>query len=77
MLLALLGLAAAQDTDLPDNVIIPAVQELEFEYVRVDGKLVGPNGVVVVERPKAEFNPMIKLRTDFHAEMDNSVDSIR
>jgi hypothetical protein len=77
MMLALLGLSLAQDTDVEAPVTYAEETYIEFGYTRVDGKLVGPDGKIVVERPKAEFNPMIKLRTDFQPEMDSSVDSVR
>jgi hypothetical protein len=39
--------------------------------------MVKPQGSLVIERRKAEFNPLIKLRTDFNLEMSNSVREIK
>lgn len=80
MLLSLIALSLAQDPDqdpVPDNVVIPEVQYVEFGYTRVDGKIVGPDGQFLPERPKAIFSPMISLRANFDAEMDQSVNSVK
>jgi hypothetical protein len=50
--------------------------EIDFEGVDVTGELVKPQGQLLLDRRKAEFNPLIKLRTDFNAEMKDSVNEI-
>ena len=51
--------------------------EIDFEGVEVDGTLVKPQGSLLLERKHAKFNPMIKLRTDFDDEMEQSVKEIK
>ena len=51
--------------------------EIDFEGVDVTGELVKPQGVLSTERRKANFNPLIKLRTDFNEEMKQSVNEVK
>jgi hypothetical protein len=51
--------------------------EIDFEGVDVTGELVKPQGQLLLDRRKANFNPLIKLRTEFKEEMKNSVDEIK
>ena len=51
--------------------------EIDFEGVEVSGELIKPAGALLLERKRASFNPLIKLRTDFNEEMDRSVDQIK
>ena len=74
--LSLVALSFAQDPEtieVPERVVIPDVQYVEFGYTRVDGKVIGPDGHFLPERPKAVFNPLIELRLNFDTEMDQSV----
>ncbi|MEM6928852.1 MAG: hypothetical protein AAF602_18075 [Myxococcota bacterium] len=50
---------------------------IDFEGVDVTGTLVRPSGALVLERRKADFNPLIKLRSDFDREMKQSLDFIK
>jgi hypothetical protein len=50
--------------------------EIDFEGVDVTGELVKPQGQLLLDRRKAEFNPLIKLRIDFNDEMKESVNEI-
>ena len=51
--------------------------EIDFEGVEIAGELVRPQGQLILDRQRAQFNPLIKLRTDFDDEMDKSVDEIK
>lgn len=51
--------------------------EIDFEGVDVSGELVKPAGALLLERKRASFNPLIKLRQDFNDEMDQSVNQIK
>jgi hypothetical protein len=51
--------------------------EIDFEALDVSGEMVKPQGSLLMERKKAEFNPLIKLRTDFNPEMSQSVNDIK
>ena len=68
--------AFAQDEEEP-KVVYKSRTEIDFEGVEVDGELVKPQGALLLDRKRANFNPLIKLRTDFDEEMDKSVDEIK
>ena len=68
--------AFAQDDEEP-KVVYKARTEIDFDGVNVDGELVKPQGAMMIDRKRANFNPLIKLRTDFDDEMDKSVDEIK
>ena len=51
--------------------------EIDFEALELTGEMVKPQGSVIIERKKAEFNPLIRLRTDFNQEISNSVKEIQ
>ncbi|HJN73688.1 MAG TPA: hypothetical protein QGF58_07130 [Myxococcota bacterium] len=79
MFLSLISLSLAQDPPVvdPGDVRYAPVTNIEFGYTRVDGKLVGPDGVLVSERPKPEITPMITLRLNFDEEMAQSVSVVK
>ncbi len=68
--------AFAQDEEEP-KVVYKSKTEIDFEGVEVDGELVKPQGALLLDRKRANFNPLIKLRTDFDDEIDKSVDEIK
>ena len=76
LLFLLSGVAYANDEEEP-KVIYKQKTEIDFDGVEVDGTLVKPQGSLLLERKHAKFNPMIKLRTDFDDEMDQSVKEIK
>ncbi len=51
--------------------------EIDFEGLDVSGELVKPQGALLLDRKRASFNPLIRLRTDFNQEMAESVDEIK
>ena len=67
--------AWAQDDDR--KVIYKERTEIDFEGLDVAGELVKPAGALLLDRKRASFNPLIKLRTDFNDEMAQSVDEIK
>jgi hypothetical protein len=71
--------AFAQDDEDPGDrkVIYKTKTELDFEGLDVNGELVKPSSALVLDRKKAQFNPLIKLRADFNAEMEQSVDEVK
>ena len=78
MLFMLSGIAYADDTKEEEpKVIYKERTEIDFEGVEIAGELVRPQGSLVLERKRAQFNSMIPLRTDFDDEMDKSVDEIK
>jgi len=82
MLLFLLSLtiispALADDPKEEPKVVYKAKTEIDFEGVEIDGELVRPQGSLILDRKRAQFNSMIKLRTDFDDLMDESVDEVK
>ena len=51
--------------------------EIDFEALDITGEMVKPQGSVIIERRRAEFNPLIKIRTDFNHEMSDSIREIK
>jgi hypothetical protein len=75
---ALSGVALAQDEEADGRkVTYKQKTEIDFEGLDVSGELVKPNSALVLDRKKASFNPLIKLRTDFNAEMEQSIDEVK
>ena len=66
-------LAAEGGLDLPSLEMI----DIDFEALDITGEMIKPQGSVIIERRKAEFNPLIKIRTDFNHEMNDSVREIK
>lgn len=79
LMLALGSTAFAQQDTTEDGTRIQykAVTEIEIDGLEIEGQLVGPQHGFVVERKRASFNPLIKLRTDFNAEMSSSVTEVK
>ena len=65
----------AQDDDR--NVRYKDRTEIDFEGVDVSGELVKPQGALLLDRKRANFNPLIKLRTDFNPEMSQSINNVK
>tara|TARA_R110001583_G_scaffold27302_11_gene97818 strand:- start:19567 stop:19893 length:327 start_codon:yes stop_codon:yes gene_type:complete len=75
--LIFMNVALADDPKEEPKVVYKARTEIDFEGVEIAGELVKPQGSLVMERHSAQFNPLIKLRTDFDKEMDSSVDEVK
>ena len=72
------GTALADNTKEEEpKVIYKERTEIDFESVEIAGELVKPQGSLVLDRKRAKFNPMIKLRTDFDDEIDYSIEEIK
>ncbi len=69
--------AAAQDDDGGRAVKYKARTEIDFESVDVTGELVKPQGQLLLDRRKANFNPLIQLREHFNDEMVQSINEIQ
>lgn len=81
MLLFLSALALAQtpDLDSPPEPVIQYAQrtEVEFGEHAIEVGILRPPNALVLERKRAAFNPMIRLRTDFADLMDQDVAQVR
>ena len=77
-MLFLISFAFAQNVEpTQPQVIIPKVQEHDFEGVEIGGVVYKPGGFLVRERTAAGFNPLIDLREDFALELKQSVSHIK
>ena len=77
VLFLLSGVAFANDGEKEPKVVYKERTEIDFESVEVSGELVRPQGSLVLERKRAQFNSMIKLRTDFDDLIEDSVEEIK
>lgn len=75
ILLLLTSLAIAQENG--QEVRYKEKTEIDFEGLEVEGQLVKPQGALLLDRKRASFNPLIKLRSDFNPEMTQSVNEIK
>ena len=78
LLLLLISLAHASDDDSEDRkVVYKQKTEIDFEDLEIEGVLQKPQSALVLERKKASFNPLVKLRTDWNDAIDESVDEVK
>ena len=77
VLFLLSGVAYANDEEKEPKVIYKERTEIDFEGVEVDGELVRPQGALLLDRKRAQFNSMIKLRTDFDELMEDTVQEVK
>ena len=72
------GTAMAQEVDDQGRTVIYKQKtEIDFEGLEMTGELVKPQGALLLDRKRASFNPLIRLRTDFNEEMAESVDEVK
>lgn len=81
MLLFVALSAFAQETDPLTDTAAPraqyqAVTLVEFDRVKVDGKLEGPGVGFTVERPAPVHPSLIRVRVNFDDEVAGSVDQL-
>ena len=77
MFLVMAGMAHADEPKEEPKVIYKERTEIDFEGVEVDGELVRPQGALLLDRKRAQFNSMIKLRTDFDDLMEDTIKEIK
>ena len=71
----LTALAYGQDTD--KQIQYQKRTEIDFEALDIEGEMVKPQGSLLMERQKTNFNPLIELRLDWGPEMNDSVRQIK
>ena len=78
-LLASLALADDSDENKDDSrkIIYRQKTEIDFEGLEIEGILQKPQSSLVIDRKKASFNPLIKLRTNWSDEIESSTDEIK
>ena len=69
--------AYADDTENEPKVIYKQKTEIDFEGVEIQGELVKPQGSLLLDRKRAQFNSMVWIRPDFDDEMDKSVEEVK
>jgi hypothetical protein len=51
--------------------------EIDFEGVDVNGELIKPSGVLLMDAKRSHFNPLIRFRENFDKEMKESLDEVK
>lgn len=77
MIFWLMVAALAHAGDDEQKVVYKSKTEIDFEDLEIEGILQKPQSSLVLERKKANFNPLIKLRANFNEEIDQSVNEIK
>jgi hypothetical protein len=75
-LLLLASIARGAD-DENDRVVYKSKTEIDFEDLEIEGVLQKPQSALILDRKKASFNPLIRIRTDWKDEIEHSVDEIK
>jgi len=76
-IMVLLSYSTVSIADDEPKVVYKDKTEIDFEALELEGELVKPQGALVLERKKANFNPLIKLRKDFTIEINQSTKDIQ
>jgi len=72
------NISYADDTEEePRQIIYNQRTEIDFEGIEVQGQLLRPQGILLLDRKKGSFNPLIQLREDFEPELNESVNYIK
>lgn len=75
------SVAFAQDEDVDQEsgrqIKYKERTEIDFEGVDVSGELVKPSGALLMDVKRNQFNPLIRFRENFDAEMKHSVDEVK
>jgi hypothetical protein len=69
--------ATAQEIKEGREVTYAERTEINFDEMEVTGELIKPQGSVIVDRKRAEFDSLIDLRTNWDKEMKKSLKEIR
>jgi hypothetical protein len=72
------GVALAEDKVIheEDKTIFKKKTVVDFNDVTLEGDLTKPEGSYLVDKKKARFSSLIKLRADFMPELQKSVDNL-
>ena len=76
-IVALLAYSPVALGDDEPKVVYKGKTEIDSEALELEGEMVKPQGALVLERKKANFNPLIKLRRDFDIEIRSSAKDIQ
>jgi len=59
------------------NIVYKEKTEIDFEAVDIEGVNKKPRQALIMENNRAIFNPLVKIREEWHQEMFESVDDIQ
>lgn len=78
LVLGMVGTAMAQDEggDAPTETVYKKTTIIDFSDVTITGELTKPEGSYLMNKKKANFNLLIKVRDNFLPEMIESVDNL-
>ncbi len=77
LLFSSVGYAQTQYDEDGNRIVYESQTVIDFEAMDVSGELIRPEGSMILDRRRASFNPLIRLRTDFNEEMAESVDEVK
>ena len=60
----------------PDKIVVRKRTVVDFNDVTVQGELIKPEGSYLLHRNKTRLEPLIHLRDDFNAELQQSADNL-
>jgi hypothetical protein len=68
------GAIMAEEVNEGSKVVYKKKTVIDFSDVTIQGELVKPEGSYLVNRKRTKFSQLIKIRSDFNAELFNSTD---
>lgn len=74
LIILLINLAFSQEER---SVKYQKETQIDFEALDIEGELIKPQGLIIQERVRAQFNPLIPLRTDWNTEISDSVKHVK
>lgn len=74
MILLILSLFAKAEEP---KIIFKERTEIDFEAVDIEGRTKKPMQSLITEQTRAIFNPLVRIRKEWHLEMIESVDDIQ
>lgn len=79
IVLSLTNFAHANDSEDSDDrkVVYKSKTEIDFEGLEVDALVQKPQSQLILERKKASFNPLVKIRTEWNDEIEESIDEAK
>lgn len=74
---ALVILTVSSAVFAEDKIIYQKKTVVDFEDVMLEGQIKKPTGSFLVDRTKARFNSLIKMKENFNKELVRSVDLLK
>ena len=74
MILLILSLFAQAEEP---KIVFKERTEIDFEAVDINGTNKKPQQALIMENTRAIFNPLVKIREEWHQEMTDSVNDIQ